>query len=104
MSRNIKTGMKINANFKGNAANYKVKASVNDGVMVYDNNAYLLGSIDATAFVKKDTTSVSIKNKVVDVSLQSNTNPQNFSKALKRHIASYFFLDEKSPIALIPTP
>ncbi|GAL88943.1 translocation/assembly module TamB domain-containing protein [Jejuia pallidilutea] len=104
MSRNIKTGMKINANFKGNAANYKVKASVNDGVMVYDNNAYLLGSIDATAFVKKDTTSVSIKNKVVDVSLQSNTNPQNFSKALKRHIASYFFLDEKKPDSINTNP
>lgn len=95
MERNIKTGMKINANFKGNSTNYSIKANVNEGVMVYDNNAYLLGSIDARAYVQKDTTSITIKNKVVDVSLQSNKSPQKISEALKRHIASYFYRDTK---------
>ncbi len=95
MDRNVKTGMKIYADFKGNSSNFDIAAIVDNGVVVYDNKTYLLGDLNALAHVTKDTTSVSIKNKLVDVLLQSNTDPQTFSKALKRHVFSYFYRDEK---------
>ncbi|WP_299396504.1 translocation/assembly module TamB [uncultured Gelidibacter sp.] len=97
MNREVKTGMKIYADFKGDATNYDIAAIVDEGVVVYDNKTYLIGDLNALAHVRKDTTSVSIKNKLVDVLLQSNTDPQTFSKSLKRHVFSYFYSDEKLP-------
>ncbi|MBJ7880793.1 translocation/assembly module TamB domain-containing protein [Gelidibacter salicanalis] len=97
MQREVKTGMKIYADFKGDATNYDVAAIVDEGVVVYDNKTYLIGDLNALAHVRKDTTSVSIKNKLVDVLLQSNTDPQTFSKSIRRHVLSYFYRDEKLP-------
>lgn len=97
MQREIRTGMKIYADFKGNAINYDVAAIVDEGVVVYDNKTYLLGDLNALAHVRKDTTSVSIKNKLVDVLLQSNTDPETFSKSIRRHVLSYFYHDEEVP-------
>lgn len=97
MDRNVKTGMKIYADFKGNSTDYDVAAIVDEGVVVYDNKTYLIGDLNALAHVTKDTTSVSIKNKIVDLVLQSNADPQTFTKALQRHVYSYFYRDEKLP-------
>ena len=95
MQRAIKTGMKIDADFKGNSANYDITAKVDNGVVVYDNKTYLLGDLNAMAHVRSDTTSVTLKNKLLDVDLQSNTNPNTLSVALQHHIASYFYNDKK---------
>ncbi|WP_299102053.1 translocation/assembly module TamB domain-containing protein [uncultured Winogradskyella sp.] len=94
MKRNIKTAMQIEADFKGNGENYEANASIDNGVVVYDNKSYLLGNVDAFAFVDKDTTSVTVRNKIINLDLQSNANPQAFSTAIKRHIFSYFYRDE----------
>ncbi len=101
MQREVRTGMKIYADFKGNATNYDVAAIVDEGVVVYDNKTYLIGDLNALAHVRNDTTSVSIKNKLVDVLLQSNTDPQSFTKALRRHVFSYFYRDEKLPDSIM---
>ncbi|OBX26812.1 hypothetical protein A9996_03105 [Gelidibacter algens] len=95
MQRDVKTGMKIYADFKGNTTNYDIAAIVDNGVVVYDNKTYLMGDLNALAHVRKDSTAVSIKNKLVDVLLQSNADPQTFSTALQRHVFSYFYRDEK---------
>ena len=97
MDRNIKTGMKIYADFKGNSTDYDIAAIIDEGVVVYDNKTYLIGDLNALAHVTKDTTSVSIKNKIVNLLLQSNADPQTFSKALQRHVYSYFYRDEILP-------
>src|SRR5690606_32131174 len=97
MKRNVKTGMKIYADFKGNTTNYDIAAIVDEGVVVYDNKTYLIGDLNALAHVRKDTTSVSIKNKLIDLLLQSNTDPQTFSKSLQRHAFSYFYRDAEVP-------
>jgi len=94
MKRNVKTGMKIYADFKGNGEAYDVTAIVDDGIIVYDNRTYLVGSLDALAQVTKDTTFVSLSNKMIDIDLKSNSDPITFSKALQRHVLSYFYRDE----------
>nr|WP_321221950.1 translocation/assembly module TamB domain-containing protein [uncultured Psychroserpens sp.] len=97
MQRNVKTGMKIFADFKGNAEAYDVTAIIDDGVVVYDNKTYLLGNLDALASVTKDTTFISLNNKMIDINLKSNSDPQTFSKAIQRHVLSYFYREEKLP-------
>jgi len=103
MKRNVKTGLKLYADYKGNGTNYDVSAIIDDGVVVYDNKTYLLGSFDALAHVTKDTTSVSLRNKMLDLKLESNTDPQTFSKALQLHVASYFNRKTK-PLDTISNP
>lgn len=95
MQRNVKTGMDISLDFNGNLENYNVAANVNDGVFVYDNRTYLMGLLKADAFINKDTTAVSINNKMLDLELQSNSDPQTSSSAIQRHIFSYFYRDTK---------
>ena len=93
ISRDIRTGLKLKADFKGNTENYKFDTNIEDGVIVYDNKTYLLGSIQAAGFVRSDTSSVTFQNKLVDLDLQSNTDPQTFATALQQHMYSYFYRD-----------
>jgi hypothetical protein len=93
VKRKVKTGMELSLNFEGNSKNYRLKSNVKNGVFVYDNRTYLLGQLSANAYVDKDTTAVSVKNKMIDLSLESNTDPQTFSTAIKRHISNYFYRD-----------
>ncbi len=95
MQRNVKTGMEIFVDFKGSSDTYDVTAIVEDGVVVYDNKTYLLGSVEALGHISKDTTSVFVSNKMLDINLKSNTDPQTFSKSIRRHILGYFYRDEK---------
>ncbi len=91
MQRKVKTGMELSLDFAGNTENYTVKSNIKNGVVVYNNRTFLLGDVTANAFVDKDTTAVSVKNKMIDLNLESNTDPQTFSTALQRHVSSYFY-------------
>ncbi|SHM82723.1 translocation/assembly module TamB domain-containing protein [Polaribacter sp. KT 15] len=95
LNRNVKTGMEVSADFKGNLDSYNIKSTIKNGVVVYDNNTYLIGAVNAEAFINKDTTAVKINNKMLNVNLQSNTDPETFSKGLQRHVLSYFYRDDK---------
>lgn len=93
MKRDVRTGAEIEAFFKGNATSYNASAIINDGVIVYDNTTYLLGNLETRARIRPDTTTVSLKNKIVDINLESNTDPAGFATAIQDHIYSYFYRD-----------
>ena len=95
-SRDIRIALDLNADYKGNADSYDVNASIRDGVAVYNNQSYLLGALDATAYVRPDSTSVDVNNRILDLDLQSNASPADFSAALQRHYNSYFSNDPKT--------
>lgn len=97
MQRSVKTGLKLKANFKGNSIRYDVKGEVIDGVVVYDDKTYLLGSLKASAHVDTDTTSIYLKNQMIDIDLESNTDPTKLADALQQHVFSYFYRDAKLP-------
>ena len=86
----VNTAMEIKGNFKGNLENFDATAVVSDGVFVYANESYLLGDVDILAHVRPDTTSLAIQNRMLDLKLNSNTDPNNFINALNRHYQSYF--------------
>jgi hypothetical protein len=103
MRRDVRTGFQLNAEFEGNTSKYDVIATIGDGVFVYDNKSYLLGEVLATAHVRPDTTSLWLDNKVVQLQLESNTDPATFASALQRHIGSYFYRDVQR-VDTITTP
>lgn len=90
MDRDVRTALKLDADFEGNKDGFDVIATIGDGVVVYDDRAYLLGDVLATAHVRSDTTSIWVDNKIVQLSLESNTDPETFATALEKHIDSYF--------------
>jgi hypothetical protein len=90
MEREIKTRFKLHVDFKGNQTDFDATANVKEGIVVYDNKSYLLGNVEAMAHIKKDTTSVSLNNKMVHLLLQSNADPKTWSSSLKQHMLSYF--------------
>ncbi|AFL79537.1 hypothetical protein Aeqsu_0005 [Aequorivita sublithincola DSM 14238] len=97
MSRDVRTALKLDADFEGNKDGFNVISTIGDGVVVYDDKTYLLGDVLATAHVRSDTTSIWLDNKIVQLSLESNTDPATFSTAVQRHISSYFSRNIKLP-------
>ncbi|MEX2349367.1 MAG: translocation/assembly module TamB domain-containing protein, partial [Flavobacteriaceae bacterium] len=91
--RNIRSAFVLKADFLGNTETFTFTAEVEDGIAVYDNQSYLLGNLEVDAFANPDTTSLDITNKMVDVTLRSNANPTEFSKALQRHFERYLSED-----------
>ncbi len=95
MDRYVRAGMQLNADFVSNGDSFDVISTIGDGVVVYDDKSYLLGSLLATAHVSSDTTSIWVDNKMLNLTLESNTDPQRFSAAVQKHIFSYF---SKKPV------
>ena len=90
MDRDVRIGMKFDADFEGSKDGYDVISTIGEAVVVYDDRTYLLGDVLATAHVRSDTTSIWIDNKILQLSLESNSDPETFAKAVNRHIGSYF--------------
>nr|WP_317124722.1 translocation/assembly module TamB domain-containing protein [Marixanthomonas ophiurae] len=90
MDRYVRAGMQLNADFVSDGDSFDVISTIGDGVIVYDDKSYLLGSLLATAHVSSDTTSIWVDNKMLNLTLESNTDPQRFSTAIQKHIGSYF--------------
>lgn len=101
MDRDVRIGMKFDADFEGSKGGYDVISTIGEAVVVYDDRTYLLGDVLATAHVRSDTTSIWVDNKILQLSLESNTDPETFAKAVNRHIGSYFSRKTELPDTVI---
>jgi hypothetical protein len=99
-NRGIKTGFKLEIDFSSEKDVYQAEAKMDEGVVVYNNESYLLGEINSKAYISNDSTSVDIDNQTLSLQLKSNADPQRINKALNRHISSYFYRDEDVPDSL----
>src|SRR5690606_28411697 len=86
--RSVRGAMKLHADFKGNTESFTLSSNITDGIAVYDQNSYPLGDISLKALADKDTTSLEVKNKMLDMELYSNIGPEGLGKALQRHFRS----------------
>lgn len=87
--RNIKGALNLIATFEGNTDSYEVNSTVTDGLAVYDARTYLMGDLEMYAYVRPDSTSMTIDNNILQLQLRSNSNPPGIVKALQRHFESY---------------
>ncbi len=87
--KSIKTGFTLEGWFEAASNGYEAQAEIIDGVAVYNNKTYLLGNLQASAYVRPDTTSVQVDNRVVNLNLQSNADPVAFTQAIDRHFKRY---------------
>lgn len=87
---NIKTGLKLKAEFTGNPKDFSIKASTTDGIAVYDGNQYQFGDIDVIANIDEVTTDIAIESSFLKGMLQSNSSPKGLRIALKKQFQGYF--------------
>ncbi len=87
---NIKVGIKLNADFTGNAEDFNLNALLTDGTAVYENEQYKLGKIDLNAAIGKSSTEASINSDFLKGDLKSNATPGIISAALEKQFKSYF--------------
>jgi len=90
-TRDLKTAFDLEFDLQATDTTYTADANFNDGVVVYKNDSYLIGAIGASAYVSADSTSIDVQNRIVDLELRSNASPERFTKALSRHVKSYFY-------------
>lgn len=90
MDRDVRVGLKLDVDFEDSKDGFDAISTMGDGVVVYDNQTYMLGDLLATAHVRSDTTSIWLDNKILQFSVESNSDPAAFGSAMKRHISSYF--------------
>ncbi|WP_121665404.1 translocation/assembly module TamB domain-containing protein [Mesonia aquimarina] len=88
--KDIRTKVNLTANFKGNAEKFNLESSLTDGVAVYDDKPYYLGDLDIKSFVNKDSTALKVTSSFFNTNLNSNANPQEISRALRKHAQGYF--------------
>ncbi|MGS2739604.1 translocation/assembly module TamB domain-containing protein [Sinomicrobium sp. M5D2P17] len=101
MDQSVSSAMKLHADFKGNAESFTLSSDIIDGIAVYDQNTYPLGDLSLKALADKDTTSLEVKNKMLDMELYSNIGPEGLGKALQRHFRS--LLSNKSDTVFMPS-
>ncbi len=103
-SQHVKAAGKIDVSYEGDEAYYLVNSTIANGIAVLDNQSYLLDNVDVTAFVKQDSTAVDIHNKMLDLELRSNVDPQNLTVALERHMNRYLTtsaaMDTAQPVVM----
>lgn len=94
MDRDIRAGLKLDVDFDGDKDGFDIISTIGDGVVIYEDNTYMIGDVLATAHVRSDTTSIWLDNKILQLSVESNSDPGTFGKALQQHISSYFSKQE----------
>ncbi len=87
---NIRAGIKLNANFKGNAEDFTLDGLLSEGTAVYENKQYKLGNINLNAAIGKKSTEASIDSDFLIGDLKSNATPDKITAALQRQFEGYF--------------
>lgn len=91
--RDIRTQFRFQADFKGNTKNFTLDSRLGDALVVSENTSYPIDDIHIRANVRENGTQVDIHSKIIQGSLNSNTDPNTLSQALQQQFKAYF-LDE----------
>lgn len=87
---NIKAGLEMRADFKGNSNDFELKAQIENGIAVYDNQQYQMGQIDLTTAIDSLSTDMRIESDFLQGSLSSNASPNGINEALTQQFKNYF--------------
>lgn len=85
----IRSAFHLHSYFKGNADEFDFSAQITDGLARKEDQTYLLGDFDIEAWVKKDSTSIDVANKMIQAKVRANAHPKEFTTALQHHFEHY---------------
>ncbi|WP_437371188.1 translocation/assembly module TamB domain-containing protein [Maribacter litoralis] len=112
----IKIAANINGNYTGTPSNYTINTTIDEGIVIADNEQYQVSTIVLKAHIEDTITDVSVQSNFLKGQLASNASPNRITNALKKQIEQYFSTDDttsftveddidaKLSLAVIPTP
>lgn len=112
---NIKVAANIDGTYTGTPSNFTIKANINDGIAIADNEQYQISTVSLRAHIEDSITDVSIRSDFLNGELSSNASPNRITDALKKQIEHYFTndtlafepedsIEAKLALAIVPTP
>jgi hypothetical protein len=87
---NIKAALDLEASFEGNTDKFVLDTQINNGITVYDNKQYQIGSIQLKSEIDTVSTAVRIGSDFLNGSLTSNASPTGIRAALTTQFKNYF--------------
>lgn len=86
----IKVSTKISAALIGNPRDFELNTSIDEGVVVYDNEQYQMDGIELAIRIDTNNTYVAINSDFLNGSLKSNGSPEQIKSAVQKQFKSYF--------------
>ena len=86
---NIRTAFELNAGFEGNGDNFSLEAGLNDGVAIYEQEAYNFGGFSMKAKSAKDTFNVNIQGNTIESRVRANRSLNEIVPVLQRELEYY---------------
>lgn len=88
-SRNIKTAFVLDASFEGNASSFDLKTKLNDGIAIYNQEAYTFGSFNLVAKSAADTLDIMIDSQTIDAKIVANKGLMEILPLLQKEFTRY---------------
>ena len=112
---NIKVAANIDGAYTGTPSNFTIKADINDGIAIADNEQYQVSTVSLRSHIKDTITDISIRSNFLNGELSSNASPNRIIDALKKQLEHYFTndtiafepedsIEAKLALAIVPTP
>ncbi len=89
MEDDFKVAFKLNAWFKGNAAEFEAEVALDEGYVIADENSISLDRMYLEALVTPDSTSGIFSSRMMDLSLESNTSPTGLINSIQHQVQSH---------------
>ena len=86
---NIKTAFVLDASFEGNASSFDLKTELNDGVAIYNREAYTFGSFSLVAKSAADTLGVVVNSQAIDAKIMGNKSLMELLPLLQKEFTRY---------------
>ena len=88
--RNIRAKTKFSAQFSGNTNQFEFKSKMDSTLVVHEQDAYHVPSIDLNVKVNQQETIFTSNSRFWQSNFQANAHPSVFVEALKTHLKSYY--------------
>jgi translocation and assembly module TamB len=85
----LRPRFKLEAAFEGNLEDFEVEATLEDGLVVFDERPYSIGEFSLIAKSAQDTTAFELFSPIVDATLQSNSSIEETVVGLERFFNHY---------------
>ncbi|MGW8123376.1 translocation/assembly module TamB domain-containing protein [Roseivirga echinicomitans] len=88
-SQNIKTAFVLDASFEGNASDFDLNTKLNDGVAIYNRQAYTFGSFNLKAKSAADSLSIIVDSQAINAKVTANKSLVEILPVLEKEFARY---------------
>ncbi len=89
-NENIKMATQLNAEFKGNVADFELNTKIIETIAVFNDQPYRMSSVELNTKIDSNNTNITVNSKFLNGNLRANGSVDKLSTAIKAQINNYF--------------